>query len=98
VISHHIYYSIWSSINNDFDSINHNIVWQLGFGNNVNFLLDSWCGAPIASQLNILVQLHPHLTARASHFIVNLQWNIPYSLLISFPKMKQLVEQVTIPI
>lgn len=93
VISHHIYSSIWSNIKSEFESILPNSSWQIGSGSNVNFWLDSWCGEPLASQLSIPSQLHSQLTAKVSDFIVN-----THCVSLSFPEVKHLHEQVTIPL
>jgi ribonuclease HI len=98
VISHHIYSSIWSSIKSEFVDILMNSGWLVGNGNNINFWLDNWCGDSLVSQLNIPTYLHSHLKATVSDFIVNKQWNFPFSVLMSFPSIKQIVEKVTIPI
>jgi len=97
-ISHHIFSSIWSSIKVEFITIQSNCAWQVGSGEQINFWLDRWCGDPIASQLNLPVHFQHNLSAKVSDFIVNHQWNFPFSVLISFPELKHLVEQVTIPI
>lgn len=57
----------------------------------------NWCGQTMVSQLNIPVNLHTHLKAKVSDFIVNGQWNIPFSVLLTFPQVNYLAEKVTIP-
>ena len=95
VISHHIFSSIWSSVNNEFSTIQANCGWQLGNGNNINFWLDNWCGISIASQLNIPQHLQENLNAKVLDFILNGRWN--FSVLNRLPLVKSLVEHVTIP-
>ena len=97
VISYHIYSSIWSGIKSEFDLILNNSSWQIGSGSDINLWVDSWCGDPLASPLHIPTHLHAQLTATVSHFIVNFQWCIPFCVYISFPDVKHLAEQVTIP-
>jgi len=98
VISRHVYSSIWSSIKSEFDTIISNSGWQVGTCNKNNSWLDKWCGDPIAYQLNIPSHLHSNLNATVSDFIVNSQWSIPFLVLLSFPEVKYLAEQITIPI
>jgi hypothetical protein len=43
-------------------------------------------------------QLHSQLTAIVSDFIVNTHWCIPFCVSLSFPEVKHLAEQVTIPL
>ena len=97
VISHHIFSSIWRSIKNEFSTIQSNCGWQIGNGNDINFWLDNWCGVSIASQLNISPHFHANLTNKVKDFIFNGQWNFPSSMLICFPQVNFITEQVTIP-
>ncbi|MCI46276.1 RNA-directed DNA polymerase (Reverse transcriptase), partial [Trifolium medium] len=53
IISHHISSSIWSSIKDSHAELMENSSWLLGKGDNINFWLDDWCGAPLVQTLHI---------------------------------------------
>lgn len=99
-ISYHIFSSVWSSIKHKFYEVLSNSSWNLGNGNNINFWLDSWCGAPLVGSLSIDSNLHSNLASSVNHFIHNAKWNIPPLLLQNFPILKSIVEKekVTIPV
>jgi hypothetical protein len=52
-ITHHIFSSLWSGLKSYCSHILDNCTWQLGIGNKINFWLDSWCGKPLATTLQI---------------------------------------------
>jgi hypothetical protein len=97
-ISYHISSSIWSSIKHKFSEVILNSSWLLGNGENINFWLDPWCGEPLIHTLSIPAHLHTSLKANVKCFIENSQWKIPSCLLLAYPNLKSLVEQVVIPL
>jgi ribonuclease HI len=60
--------------------------------------LDPWCGEPLIHTLSIPAHLHTSLKANVKCFIENSQWKIPSCLLLAYPNLKSLVEQVAIPL
>lgn len=52
-IYHHIFSSIWSGVNESYNTIISNSIWTIGNGREINFWLDDWCGNFLAQSLNI---------------------------------------------
>jgi len=76
-INYHLFSSIWSSIKHKFPDIKSNSFWNLGNGQDINFWLNNWCGAPLSETLQIPHNLHDSLTASVDMFIVDLNWYVP---------------------
>jgi len=81
----------------EFNIVIENSKWLVGNGESVNFWLESWCGPPLATILNIHPNYWHHLTATVSDFIRDSKWSIPISVQSAFPTLRQIVSQVTIP-
>jgi ribonuclease HI len=96
-INHHIYSSLWSSIKNEFATVRDNSAWLLGDGEDISFWNDSWCGLPIAEQLNLPEQISQSLVSTVSDFIVDGTWVIPPQLSDLYPTLISIVSQVSIP-
>jgi len=97
-IHHHILSSIWNGIKQEFNTIKENTTWLLGNGEKIQFWSDSWCGEPILQILNLThdqIQEYPQCL---SSYIQNYQWSIPDNLHQTFPQLRMLVSQITIPV
>lgn len=97
-INYHIFSSLWSGIKSEFSIIREHSMVLIGDGDNTNFWTDSWGGPPLCDIFQIPINVQPLLQSRVSDFIHNFQWRIPWKLQILFPNLKNLLEQVTIPI
>jgi hypothetical protein len=93
-----IFSSLWSGLKSYCSHILDNCTWQLGIGNKINFWLDSWCGKPVATTLQIPNAIHGTLKNKVQEFIVNYQWSIPPKLLNAYPQLIQHVQSITIPL
>ncbi|XP_024636247.1 uncharacterized protein [Medicago truncatula] len=98
IINHHIFSSLWSSVKQEFSIIRENSKILIGDGENTLFWTDKWGGPPLCDILQIPPNIHHLLKSRVSDYIQNYQWNIPWQLQTLFPNLKNLVEQVTIPV
>ena len=78
--------------------MNENCSWVVGNGEKINFWLDPWRGDPIVDTLNLPDHLHNNLTVTVSDFIHNSHWNVPDFVLDTFPGLRQIVIQVTLPL
>lgn len=96
-IRYHIYSSLWSSIKAENEVVLQNSSWNLGNGTLINFWRDNWCGQPLADSFNLPTFIADNLQAKVCDFIQDYHWNIPDSVSVIFPAIKQLVKQVTIP-
>jgi ribonuclease HI len=74
-----------------------NSSWLLGNGENINFWLDHWCGAPLVHSLDIPLNLHPFLSSTVNQFLVENHWLIPPILVNHYPQLLSFINQVTIP-
>jgi hypothetical protein len=97
-ISYHIFSSVWSSVKHKFYDICSNSSWQVGNGEMINFWLDPWCGDPLVHSLNIPQHLHPLLKAKVKDFIDNNRWKIPTCLLLAYPALQSLTDNIIIPL
>ena len=82
----------------EFSVIRENSKILIGDGENTFFWTDKWGGPPLCDILQIPPNIHQFLQSRVSDYIQNFQWNIPWQLQTLFPNLKNLVEQVTIPV
>jgi len=73
-----------------------NLSWNLGNGKQINFWLDSWCGPPIASSLNIPSFISSNLIVKVSDFIPDHHWFFPTLVLHRFPNINLLIQHATI--
>ncbi|CAJ2646936.1 unnamed protein product [Trifolium pratense] len=97
-INHHVYSSIWSSVKQEVQVIYENSCWKVGNGHNINFWSDSWCGEPLALSQNVHPDVLIWLPSKVSDFIQNQTWHIPHYIDTLFPQVKNLVQQVTLPV
>ena len=51
-IRHHIYSSIWSSVQGELQTIRRNSTWIVGDGKKINLWLDTWCDDSLLNILN----------------------------------------------
>jgi ribonuclease HI len=98
IINYHIYSSIWSGLKGHYTEMMDNSSWLLGNGENINFWLDQWCGAPLVHSLDIPLNLHPLLSSTVNQFLVNNHWLIPPILVNHYPQLLTLINQVSIPL
>jgi len=76
-INHHVFSSIWSSAKHKFSTLQEQVTWKIGNGEDIRFWLDPWCGEPLISAFNIPSHLHNHLQTKLSVFINENRWNVP---------------------
>jgi ribonuclease HI len=98
-IRHHIFSSIWCGMKNEFNVIWDNSSFIIGNGKDISFWTDKWCAEDsIADILHLPVPLQNNLQAKVADFIQGSQWFIPVEIDLMFPLVKQLVNNIQIPL
>lgn len=96
-IKHHVSSSIWSGAKHKFQTVQDNVTWKIGNGETIRFWLDSWCGDPLITLLNIPDHLHHLLQSKLSNYLMNHSWSVPQAFLVAYPQLHQKLLLTTIP-
>ncbi|MCH96355.1 glycerol-3-phosphate dehydrogenase, partial [Trifolium medium] len=71
----------------------------IGDGTTISFWTDCWCSDhSFAQSLHIPVQVLHHLNSKVSDYIQGNHWHLPPDVEAIFPNLRQILEQVTIPL
>jgi len=96
-IRHHIYSSIWTNIKSEYDTVKENSFWLTVNGSHVQLWEDNWCGEPILDYFNLNHNDISNFLVFVKDYIRNSQWSILDDILIQYPDLRLLANQVTIP-
>lgn len=97
-INYHISSSILSRIKSNFHAVIDNSRWNLGDDKTINFWSNTWCGEPLVDQLNHPMPPQANLLSKFGNFIHNFSWRAPTELLSMYPTLKEILEQVHLPL
>jgi len=97
-IRHYVSSSVWNGAKHKFQTIQDNVTWKIGNGENIRFWIDTWCGEPLTSALNIPDHLHHLLQSKLSSYLLNQNWNVPPVFLNAYPQLHQKLVHTTIPL
>lgn len=97
IIRHYVSSSVWSGAKHKFQTIQDNVTWKIGNGESIRFWLDSWCGEPLTTYLNIPDHLHYLLQSKLSTYLLDHRWSVPQVLLNAYPQLQLKVLLTTVP-
>lgn len=97
VISHHIYFSLWSGFKSQFSIVMDNSHWILCNDGLIKNLLDTWMEVPLVQNFNITDVYHTTLTFLDCEFMINKTQSLPLNLHINFPNLLTYISKFHIP-
>jgi hypothetical protein len=89
--------SIWPGVREFVSTVSENSIWIIGNGEKINLWLDNWMGVTLASALNLLSHLFPHLTVKLQTIITDGRWQLLPSIL-AYPLVADSIPKITIPV
>jgi len=96
-IRHFVSSSVWNGAKHKFQTIQDNVTWKIGNGESIRLWLDSWCGEPLATYLNIPDHLHHLLQSKLSTYLMDHRWSVPQVFLNAYPQLQLKLFLTTVP-